>query len=122
MKCAECKTLLPVYPVGHVGGTGYTAWQGKKICYSCSDKREAEYMKDRSRPYVAYLSRDGKTITTWPGGKLGDVVTSTPCKLTRPSLTHSAESYRSIRVRDIHGKEWSGRGSSGICIRLHPVG
>ncbi len=61
-------------------------------------------------------------VVIWTGGKLMTVVSSRPCKLTRQSFTHDRRSYRSVRARDIHGGEWIGRGSDGICIKLRPVG
>jgi hypothetical protein len=81
------------------------------------DIREKRELLDRSKPFYGYVSSDGKHITGWKGNVLGTIVRSTPCRLTRVSYTHG-KSYLSIRVRDIHGAFWHGRGSPGICITL----
>jgi len=114
--CADCGKTFPVQTSG---GTGYARTaDGKTICYGCADIRERAELKDRTRPFCAYVSSDGKAVTTWTGGRLGDVISSRPCALTRQSFTHSRGSFRSVRVRDVHGGEWYGRGSPGVCIKL----
>lgn len=103
-------------------GTGYAVLpDGKPVCYSCADKRQREELKDRSGPFTAYLSGDGQRITTWTGGELMRITSSRPCKPTRDSFTHDVKSYRSVRARDVHGNDWSGRGSPGILINMRPV-
>jgi hypothetical protein len=82
--------------------------------------REVRALLDRSRPFPGYLSSDGKRLTGWKGNTLGHVIDSNPCELTRLSYTHGKH-YQSVRVRDVHGREWYGRGSPGICIRLRPT-
>jgi hypothetical protein len=82
--------------------------------------REVRALLDRSGPFTGYLSSDGKRLTGWKGNTLGHVVDSNSCELTRPSYTHG-KYYQSVRVRDVHGREWYGRGSPGICIRLRPT-
>lgn len=119
-RCAACGG---VFDVQTSGATGYACRpDGGLICYPCADRGQRDELRDRSKPFCAYVSGDGKTVTTWTGGKLMDITDSRPCALTRRSYTHSAESYRSIRARDVHGREWAGRGSPGIAIRLRPVG
>lgn len=83
------------------------------------DIRERRALLDRSLPFTAYLSSDGRHLTGWKGNVLGAVVDWAPCKLTRTSFTHG-KSYRSVRVRDVHGAMWYGRGSPGVCITLRP--
>jgi hypothetical protein len=82
--------------------------------------REVRALLNRSSPFTGYLSSDGKRLTGWKGNTLGHVVDSNPCELTRLSHTHG-KYYQSVRVRDVHGREWYGRGSPGICIRLRPT-
>ena len=82
--------------------------------------REKRELLDRTKPFFAYISYDGKTITGWKGNVLMNVTYSTPCKLSRMSFTHSNKTYRSIVARDIHGGLWYGRGSAGVCITLRP--
>ena len=76
-------------------------------------------MLDRSRPFVAYVSSDGNSITTWTGGKLGDAHKIGTVQLTRQSFAHGRY-MNSYRVTDVHGGEWYGRGSPGIAITLRP--
>ena len=83
------------------------------------DIRERRALLDRSTPFTAYLSSDGQRLTGWKGNWLGTVVDWNPCKLTRMSFTHG-KSYRSVRIRDVHGALWYGRGSPGVCITLRP--
>lgn len=118
--CALCFNPFPPVPAGG-GAAGYAVTRdGSHICYACADAQQREELKDRE-PFSAYLSSDGKTITTWTGGKLMDIAQSWPCTLTRNSHWHSAKSYRSIRAVDVHGAKWYGRGSAGVCITLRPM-
>ena len=87
------------------------------LCYSCCTVRDLQAIKTYDR-FTGYLSSDGRQFSTWSGGLLGHVIDSRPCKLTRMSFTHDRKSYRSVRVRDVHGREWYGRGSAGIVITL----
>lgn len=91
---------------------------GRTLCYACCDEHAMNALLDRSKPFVAYVSNDGRTVTTWTGGHLGRIVQALPCKLSRRSWTHSDSSYRSLRVIDVHGNAWYGRGSPGISIVL----
>lgn len=116
--CDQCKAEC----LSNDCSNGYAVRSdGKRICYACADAAQREELTDRSRPVFAYVSCGGRSIGTWTGGKLMDVISSRPCKLTRQSYTHDSKSYKSIRARDIHGKEWFGRGSEGICIKLKAV-
>lgn len=118
--CAKCNAVCPP-PSGGCGAAGYAVKaDGSKICYACADAIERELLKDRSCSFVAYLSSDGATVTTWTGGKLMTVTASRPCRLSRQSFTHNRNSFRSVRARDIHGAMWCGRGSAGVAIKLRP--
>jgi hypothetical protein len=117
--CADCNHQLPIMPKGHCGGAGYAALpDGSRICYQCADKRQAEDLKDRSKPFTAYVSEG--IITTWTGGKLMAITRSKTCKLSRWSWTHG-KTIQAIQARDVHGKMWCGRGSAGIAINLRPI-
>lgn len=119
--CA-CGNAFPVHPEGYCGGSGYAVLpSGEKICYPCADKREIEALRDRSKPFVAYVGSCGNRITTWTGGKLMDITEARRCRLSRQSFTHSDSTYFSIHAVDVHGGHWAGRGSSGIAIKLRPV-
>lgn len=120
--CSDCGAIC--IPTGC--GTGYATYardtkHETRVCYSCADKRQREELKDRSKPFCAYVSSDGHEITSWTGGKLMKVVESFPCVLTRQSFTHDRKSFMSLRAVDCHGGHWFGRGSSGIAIKLRPV-
>lgn len=125
--CADCELALPTFGPGHCGATGYAILpNGNRICYPCADKREIAELKDRSRPFVAYVgSCHGKgcvphQIQTWTGGKLMTIIEAKPCKLTRQSFTHDRNGYYSIHAVDVHGGHWHGRGSEGVAIKLRP--
>jgi hypothetical protein len=81
--------------------------------------RERRELLDRTRPFVCYLSSDGKHVTGWKGNVLGDVTCSRTIPLTRVSFTHG-RTIQSVRVRDVHGGYWYGRGNAGIAIKLFP--
>ena len=83
-------------------------------CYACCHARDVAQMLDRSKPFGAYLSSDGKTITNWPGYLLGTV--------TREAVSrtgfHSSK-ITHIRVTDVHGGKWYGKGGGrGIYVTL----
>lgn len=116
--CSDCRT---VHPILTSGGTGYATLPNEdKVCYPCADKREIEELKDRSKPFCAYVGK-GNSITTWTGGKLMTITRAWPCTLTRQSFTHDRKGYLSIHAVDIHGGHWAGRGSEGMAIKLRPV-
>jgi len=120
-KCHDCRTVLPCPPEKDSLVTGYARCDDGKslVCYSCCDKRQVEELRDRSKPFHAYLSGDGLTVGTWTGGKLMDVVSRWSCKLSRRSWAHGKD-YSSVRARDVHGALWYGRGSPGVCITMRP--
>jgi hypothetical protein len=78
------------------------------------DKRE---LLDRSRPYTCYLSSDGRHVTNWIGRILGDVMQETLSK-----NGFNGSHIVSVRVRDIHGAWWHGRGSGrSMILNLRPM-
>src|SRR5688500_16004336 len=104
--CQLCQTAFPPVPASG-GASGYARTrEGLHLCYACADAQQREELKDRSKPFFAYVSSDGKNITTWTGGVLMRITQSWPCKLTRQSWTHSQSSYKSIRATDMHGGKW----------------
>lgn len=119
--CADCGVPFPKHEPGYSGASGYADFKdGKRVCYPCADKRQIEALKDRSKPFFAYVGKDN-SITTWTGGKLMTITRAWPCKLTRQSFTHDRNGYLSIHAVDVHGGHWSGRGSEGVAIKLRPV-
>ena len=80
------------------------------------DIRERRAMLDRTKPFICYLSGDGRHVTGWKGNILGTVTRETESRTGwhRSTLTH-------IRAIDVHGNAWHGKGSGrGMCITLHP--
>ena len=117
--CAECNAVFPQTPAGG-GAAGYAvAPDGRHICYACADVREIAQLKDRSKPFYAYVGKG--IITTWTGGKLMTITASRPCALTRASNWHDKGSFKSIHAVDVHGGHWTGRGSEGLAIKLRAV-
>jgi hypothetical protein len=109
--CADCKRTLP-------DAMSYAlSRDNEMLCYQCCTARDIRTMMHASR-FTGYLSSDGRSFVTWPGETLGTVIDSRPCKLTRLSYTHDKRGYMSVRVRDVNGREWHGRGSAGIVITL----
>lgn len=75
---------------------------------------------DRSKPFVCYVSGDGRAVTGWKGNKLGDIVRTRTGRLARWSAFHGSFIHY-YRVRDVHGGLWYGRGSPGMVIALRPM-
>lgn len=84
------------------------------------DIRERRALLDRSRPFCCYLSLDGRNVTGWKGNVLGAVVLSSTVSLSRWSALHG-NTMRAVRVRDVHGGLWHGRGSAGVAITLRAM-
>lgn len=74
----------------------------------------------QSDRFTAYVSSDGREVTTWTGGNLGSISRSTPVKLARWSAFHGSHVY-AYRVIDFDGARWHGRGSPGMVITLKRV-
>ena len=99
----SCGHVATPQPAGS-GGTGYARLpSGKRICYDCADKRQQEEMRTKN-DFMAYVSGDGKHITSWSGGTLGTVTSMK----SRSNIFMRGDKLYSIRVRDIHGQEWYG--------------
>lgn len=91
---------------------GYGIFDGRKLCYSCCDSEELRKMSE-SRKYFAYLSGDGKRITSWPGGTLA-VVT----RLWTVTNNMAGKLYR-IRATMGDGSRWHGTSPGpGMYCRL----
>ena len=57
--------------------TGYaTCVDGRRICYECAADSDRAHMIGTGR-IVAYLSGDGRTVSTWPGVPLMRVTSET---------------------------------------------
>lgn len=79
--------------------------------------RACRELLDRTRPFTGYLSRDGKQFTGWKGNVLGTVTHETKSRtgFNGSEITH-------IRVRDVHGAYWFGKGAGrSMVVTLHPM-
>jgi hypothetical protein len=114
-QCADCGPR-PLETSGNACGTGYAIYgDDTMICYACADARQRAELLDRSGPFSCYVSSDGRTVTTWTGGKLGDVVSSSLGGGFGDRMLH-------VRVRDVHGGLWHGKGAgAGMSIRLRAM-
>jgi hypothetical protein len=106
---------LVMDPNGGIGGAaGYaTTADGRRICYADADAAQRDELRTAAR-FTAYLSGDGKTVTTWSGGTLGRVTAQWESKRARKTY---------VRVTDVHGGTWSGQGpaESGTYVSLRRV-
>jgi len=96
--------------------TGYGVDKdGRKLCYDCCARGDREYMA-REGKITAYLSDDGKRITTWSGNPLMTV--------SRESIGSAGGFARSAKITrvwavDEQGNWWHGRGPGrGMYIRM----
>jgi hypothetical protein len=97
-------------------GTGYAITaEGAYICYSCADERTLADIAAASPgdrvPAALYLASDGRTITTWSGGK----VMTLASKGNRHNF--SRERFY-LTARDAQGRTWHGTGAEGMYCTL----
>lgn len=115
-ECAETRKLFAIHCDGftfnYASGRDGTLYSDEGV-----NIRERRELLDRSKPFGCYVSSDGKHVTGWKGNVLGDVRQSWGTKR-RAWCGGTANFYR---VRDIHGGEWTGYGSPGMCITLRAV-
>jgi hypothetical protein len=94
---------------------------GKRYCYACCDRDEIASLRTADR-FFAYLSADHNTVTTWTGGKLGNV-TRYKMDSGRWTATQGTVHRCYVRVTDVHGNDWTGTGpvENGSYVRLRRV-
>jgi hypothetical protein len=81
------------------------------------DLIERRELLDRSKPFTCYVSSDEKNVTGWKGNILGTIISRS-----RTARRWNYPAMVSIRVRDVHGGLWHGRGQgAGMCITLRPL-
>ena len=71
----------------------------------------------RTKPFCAYLSSDGKSITGWKGNVLARVTQESDSRTGwhGSTITH-------IRAIDVHGNSWYGKGAGrGMYITIRPL-
>lgn len=94
-------------------GTGYARTaDGRTICYPCAERMEtAEFAVADS--FCAYMAGDGRTVTTWTGGRLATVT-----ERARHRGGFGGE-YWTFRAVAPDGARWYGRGGGpGMFARL----
>jgi hypothetical protein len=107
MALSEIKEILDC---GHTAtptetglGTGVAhATDGKTLCYECADKAQRADLAT-SKTFTAYLSSDGKHLTTWSGGILATILYSWE---RRVGFHGSKRTY--FNAVDATGKHWHG--------------
>jgi len=118
--CACSQVLDCGHPIGEHSyfTAGYaTLPDSRRICYACADAAQREELKDRSRPFCAYLSGDGSKVVTWTGGELMRVTRETGWRIFGSSRNRGA----CVTATDCHGQRWHGRGAGrGMAIKLRP--
>jgi hypothetical protein len=98
-------------------GTAHTP-DGREICWACALEQERAELLTIDR-IVAYLSTDGRTITTWPGGLL---MSNVRIVNRQSRYTPSGGGYEQVwlRATDVHGQRWYGTSPGpGMYVRLH---
>lgn len=118
--CNDCRaTFPPLPPVGIGGSSGYAIRKnGERICYPCSDAGERATFAT-SDVFIAYVSDDGKSITTWPGGFLARVTYVSRTSGGFGSLPGRRGSVYAVGAIAPDGSEWYGRNAgAGMAIRL----
>lgn len=77
------------------------------------DIRERRELLDRTKPYYAYVSCDGKSVTGWKGNALMHI---TNLSVGRVGFCRDGV-Y--VQATDVHGNQWYGKGAGkGVCIKL----
>jgi len=67
----------------------------------------------------AYLSSDGKKITTWTGDELGVIVSQKTARVGFPEMNGRRPVRYFVTVRGIDGRVWCGTGPGpGMYVRL----
>lgn len=96
-------------------GTDYAITPaGEYLCYPCADERilaDVAAASTGDHAPALYLSSDGRTVTTWSGGKV---------------MTHVARGARHnfsrerfyLTARDAQGRTWYGTGAEGMYCTL----
>jgi hypothetical protein len=102
---AEC------IPTGCATGYGETP-DGRRLCFPCCDQSQRLEFSAADR-FSAYVAGDGKTVTTWTGGKLARIV-----GMTRHRGGFGGE-YVTVQAVAPNGARWYGRGGgAGVYVNL----
>jgi hypothetical protein len=117
--CGHTVTPVP----GSVGtGKATDPNTGKTMCYPCAEAAEREAIKTAD-VYTAYVTNDGKRLTTWTGAELAKIT-----NLATGSKVHTKNGWycmRTVHATTPDGATWYGRGSDDadvITIRRNKRG
>jgi hypothetical protein len=103
-------------------GTGYARMaDGSSLCYPCADEHERQAMRDAAATpgaaFLAYVSSDGKSLTTWPGGILANVTGHTVAR----TGWNRSQVHRWWAVSP-DGAHWYGSNAGeGMCIAVRRI-
>lgn len=88
-----------------------------RVCYACADADQLARAADpATRVLYAYVTSDGRTVSTWTGGELARVVAHGYSP--RAAFGHGLN-YWTVRTAD--GRRWHGSNAGpGMLIRLRP--
>lgn len=103
---------MPTIP-GHCGTGVALRADGRTCCYVCADMYQAAAIAsaepgDRT---TAYVSSDGRSITSWSGGRLMG-------RVTFGKVHPWSQEVRYLTAVDGLGRTWSGTGSAGMLCSL----
>lgn len=125
--CHECGAEIPARapdactpgygcaPGVIVGNTrdGQPIEQRPAVCRACCHARDLEQLRDTSKPFFAYVSGDGKSITNWPGAALMRIYSHHEG---RGGFGGRMHYWRAV---DTHGRHWHGKNSDrGACVTM----
>lgn len=103
-------------------GPGYVTDNntGRTMCYACDYALDLEFMRTQDVAF-GWLSLDNETVTTWTGGKLGDVLPGLYwTKGTTPTGGQFQQAH--FAMRDLDSHEWHGTGAGrNLLVRLRRV-
>lgn len=110
----------PSPPEGGTGAAGYARTQtGRTVCYPCATEHAREQMRAAAlagQPFAAYLSSDGRRITTWTDATLAHVTAEWH------SLAFGHVEITHVCATDPHGRRWYGKGSGrGMFLTIRPT-
>jgi len=82
-------------------------------------KREVNALK-KSDHYGAYMSSNGKTLTTWTGGHLGHITQTSDMNNSMVRRGYTSDKLLHFRATDLHGGTWHGTSPGpGMYARMH---
>lgn len=115
--CGAVKMFADKWDVG----TGYGILRKENTeymhCYACCTAEDKRQLLDRTKPFCAYVSCDGETLSNWPGDPLGKIHSYSESR----AGWHGGTIAR-FHVRDCHGQWWQGRGAGkGMACTLRPM-